>query len=212
MEFNQILELIDHVSASELTAFTYETDDLTLTMEHGKPQIIQGVMGETVENIPAAGIAGGKVRRAAAQGRTAAGQMNAASTANFPVEGNQAAEMLETERQNNQSAAAASAVQGNSSQSETAFQDKTATSEDASDQSGNLVTSPLVGTFYAAPSQDLPPYVQVGDKVKKGQVLAIVEAMKLMNEIESDFDGEIAEIYVENGKPVEYGQKLFRIK
>ena len=51
MEFNQILELIDHVSASELTAFTYETDDLTLTMEHGKPQIIQGVMGETVDNI-----------------------------------------------------------------------------------------------------------------------------------------------------------------
>ena len=64
MEFNQILELIDHVSASELTAFTYETADLTLSMEHGKPQIIQGVMGETVENIPAAGMAGGKVRRA----------------------------------------------------------------------------------------------------------------------------------------------------
>lgn len=218
MEFNQILELIDHVSASELTAFTYETDDLTLTMEHGKPQIIQGVMGETVENIPAAGITGGKVRRAAAgqvaaaHGQTAAGQMNVASTAYFPVAGNQTAEMLETERQNNQSAAAAPAVQGNSSQSETAFQDKAATSEDASDQSGNLVISPLVGTFYAAPSQDLPPYVQVGDKVKKGQVLAIVEAMKLMNEIESDFDGEIAEIYVENGKPVEYGQKLFRIK
>ena len=56
MEFNQILELIDHVSASELTAFTYETADLTLSMEHGKPQIIQGVMGETVENIPAAGM------------------------------------------------------------------------------------------------------------------------------------------------------------
>ncbi len=62
MEFNQILELIDHVSASELTAFTYETADLTLSMEHGKPQIIQGVMGETVENIPAVGMTGGKVR------------------------------------------------------------------------------------------------------------------------------------------------------
>ena len=70
MEFNQILELIDHVSASELTAFTYETDDLTLTMEHGKPQIIQGVMGETVENIPAAGMTGGKVRRAVQKRRT----------------------------------------------------------------------------------------------------------------------------------------------
>lgn len=56
MEFNQILELIDHVSASELTAFTYETADLTLSMEHGKPQIIQGVIGETVENIPAVGM------------------------------------------------------------------------------------------------------------------------------------------------------------
>ena len=61
MEFNQILELIDHVSASELTAFTYETADLTLSMEHGKPQVIQGVMGETVENIPAAGMAGGTI-------------------------------------------------------------------------------------------------------------------------------------------------------
>ena len=60
MEFNQILELIDHVSASELTAFTYETADLTLSMEHGKPQIIQGVIGETVENIPAVGMTGGK--------------------------------------------------------------------------------------------------------------------------------------------------------
>ena len=102
-------------------------------------------------------------------------------------------------------------MQESKSQSETVT-DTSASSEAASDQTGNLVTSPLVGTFYAAPSQDLPPYVQVGDKVKKGQVLAIVEAMKLMNEIESDFDGEIAEIYVENGKPVEYGQKLFRIK
>ena len=84
--------------------------------------------------------------------------------------------------------------------------------EETMDEEGQIVKSPLVGTFYAAPSQDLPPYVQVGDKVKKGQVLAIVEAMKLMNEIESDFDGEIAEIYVENGQPVEYGQKLFRIR
>ena len=76
---------------------------------------------------------------------------------------------------------------------------------------GMLIKSPLVGTFYAAPSEDAPAFVKTGDKVKKGQVLAIVEAMKLMNDIESDFDGEIAEIYVENGQPVEYGQPLFRI-
>ena len=77
--------------------------------------------------------------------------------------------------------------------------------------SGNIVKSPLVGTFYAAPSEDAPAFVKVGDKVKKGQVLAIVEAMKLMNDIESDFDGEIAEILVENGQPVEYGRPLFII-
>lgn len=76
---------------------------------------------------------------------------------------------------------------------------------------GKIVKSPLVGTFYAAPAEDAEPFVSVGDKVKKGQTLAIIEAMKLMNEIESDFDGSIAEIYVENGQAVEYGQPLFRI-
>ena len=68
-----------------------------------------------------------------------------------------------------------------------------------------------MGTFYAAPSEDGDPFVSLGDTVKKGQTLAIVEAMKLMNEIESDYSGKIAEIYVENGQAVEYGQPLFRI-
>lgn len=77
--------------------------------------------------------------------------------------------------------------------------------------SGNVVKSPLVGTFYAAPSEDAEPFVKVGDSVKEGQVLAIVEAMKLMNEIESDFSGTVAEILVENGEAVEYGQPLFVI-
>lgn len=78
-------------------------------------------------------------------------------------------------------------------------------------QAGNIVTSPLVGVFYAAPSEDAAPFVSVGDTVKKGQQLAIVEAMKLMNEIECEFDGTIAEVLVENGQAVEYGQPLFRI-
>lgn len=77
---------------------------------------------------------------------------------------------------------------------------------------GNVVKSPLVGTFYAAPSEDAEPFVKVGDTVKEGQVLAIVEAMKLMNEIESDYSGTIAEILVENGQGVEYGQPLFVIR
>lgn len=77
--------------------------------------------------------------------------------------------------------------------------------------SGNVVKSPLVGTFYAAPAEDAEPFVKVGDSVKEGQVLAIVEAMKLMNEIESDFTGTVKEILVENGQAVEYGQPLFVI-
>lgn len=76
---------------------------------------------------------------------------------------------------------------------------------------GNVVKSPLVGTFYAAPAEDAEPFVKVGDSVKQGQVLAIVEAMKLMNEIESDYTGTVKEILVENGQGVEFGQPLFVI-
>ncbi len=82
----------------------------------------------------------------------------------------------------------------------------------AEEEAGQIVTSPLVGTFYAAPAEDSEPYVKVGDRVEKGQVLAIVEAMKLMNEIESEFSGEVVKILAENGKSVEYGQPLFVIR
>lgn len=76
---------------------------------------------------------------------------------------------------------------------------------------GNIVESPLVGTFYSAPSEDAESFVKVGDRVEKGQTLGIVEAMKLMNEIESDYSGTVAEILVNNQEGVEYGQPLFRI-
>lgn len=69
-----------------------------------------------------------------------------------------------------------------------------------------------MGTFYAAPAEDAEPFVHVGDQVEKGQVLAIIEAMKLMNEIESDFSGKVEKILVENGEAVEYGQPLFLIR
>ena len=75
----------------------------------------------------------------------------------------------------------------------------------------NVVESPLVGTFYAAPAEDAESFVKVGDRVEKGQTLGIVEAMKLMNEIESDYSGTVAEILVNNQEGVEYGQPLFRI-
>ncbi len=79
------------------------------------------------------------------------------------------------------------------------------------DKPGTLVTSPFVGTFYRAPSPESPPFVEVGAKVKKGQTLCIVEAMKLMNEIESETDGIVAEILVQNATPVEFSEPLFRI-
>lgn len=74
------------------------------------------------------------------------------------------------------------------------------------------VRSPIVGTFYRAPSPDAEPYIEMGHKVRKGSVLCIVEAMKLMNEIESDIDGEIVKILVDDAKPVEYNQVLFLVK
>ena len=76
---------------------------------------------------------------------------------------------------------------------------------------GNVVESPLVGTFYAAPAEDAESFVKVGDRVEKGQTLGIVEAMKLMNEIESDYSGTVAEMLVNNQEGGEYGQPLFRI-
>lgn len=74
------------------------------------------------------------------------------------------------------------------------------------------VLAPIVGTFYAAPSPDAPPFVKVGDRVKAGTVLCIIEAMKLMNEIEAETGGTIAEILVDNGQPVQFGQPLFKIR
>jgi len=76
----------------------------------------------------------------------------------------------------------------------------------------HLLRSPIVGTFYTSPSPDAEPYVRVGDRVKRGQVLCIVEAMKLMNEIESDEDGVIEKVFPKNAQPVEYGEPLFAVR
>ncbi len=82
----------------------------------------------------------------------------------------------------------------------------------AVDENAIDVTSPFVGTFYRAPTPDTPPFVEVGAVVRPGQTLCIVEAMKLMNEIEAEVSGTVVEVYAQNGKSVEFGQKLFRIK
>lgn len=152
MEFEQILQIIDHVSDSKLTSFQYESDGVKLSMKCGKETKI-------ITNGVDMSLAGQNILKEASS--SCAPNAGAALEAAVPE--------------------------------------------------GNIIKSPLVGTFYAAPAEDAEAFVKVGDQVKKGQVLAIVEAMKLMNEIECDFDGRLEEIYVENGQAVEYGQALFRI-
>jgi acetyl-CoA carboxylase biotin carboxyl carrier protein len=76
----------------------------------------------------------------------------------------------------------------------------------------HIITSPIVGTFYRSANPEAEPFVNVGDRISKGKVLCIIEAMKLMNEIESDIEGTITRIYPQNGQPVEYGEKLFAVK
>ena len=86
------------------------------------------------------------------------------------------------------------------------------TREEESEAGLHIITSPIVGTYYRSPNPEAEPFVNVGDRVSKGKVLCIVEAMKLMNEIECDADGVVARIYPQNGQPVEYGEKLFALR
>lgn len=144
MELENLLKLIETVSASELTGFQYEENGVKIDMSKKKEKL------QVVQSEPEPIFAGKTV----------------------------------------------------SSMDETVKEENT---------EGEVVTSPLVGTYYEAPAEDAEAFVKVGDCVKKGQTLAIIEAMKLMNEIESEYDGVIKEIMVKNGQPVEYGQPLFRI-
>jgi acetyl-CoA carboxylase biotin carboxyl carrier protein len=80
------------------------------------------------------------------------------------------------------------------------------------EKKGHVITSPFVGTFYRSPAPDQPVYCEVGSSVKKGQTLCIIEAMKLMNEIESEVAGKVTEVLAQNGQPVEFGQALFRVE
>ena len=84
--------------------------------------------------------------------------------------------------------------------------------EEESEAGLHIITSPIVGTFYRSPNPETDAFANVGDRVTKGKVLCIIEAMKLMNEIESDVDGSLVKIYPQNGQPIEYGEKLFAVK
>lgn len=164
MEFENLIKLIDAVSSSNLTRFSYEENGVVLKMQTDKQQKIVTVNGGST---------------------LAAGTVNAADTAFLA--GNVVTSTL----------AGSSNVSAEAPAKESV--------------SGNVVESPLVGTFYAAATPEDEPFVKVGDTVKKGQVLGIVEAMKLMNEIESDFDGVLKEILVSNEEVIEFGQPLFVI-
>jgi acetyl-CoA carboxylase biotin carboxyl carrier protein len=84
--------------------------------------------------------------------------------------------------------------------------------ESESEEGLHVITSPIVGTFYRTPNPEAEPFVSVGSRISKGQVLCIVEAMKLMNEIEAEVEGVITRIYPQNGQPIEYGEKLFAVR
>lgn len=173
MTFEQLVKLVEVVSASDLTDFEYKDKaaGVHLSMGKEKETIVNHVPYEAPVTAPVI----------APMASIAPSVASAAVT---------------TQASSAVAVAAPQAVQ----------MDMTAEPE------GTLVTSPLVGTFYVAPQEGADPFVKVGDQVKKGQVLAIVEAMKLMNDIECEQDGTIVEVLAENGQGVEYGQPLFRIR
>lgn len=144
MEFEQIIRLIETVSASELTSFSLDNEEINIEMKKQKKEQV--------------------------------------SVAALPV------------------------------QTTIIPKGEAVVNETAKVVSGNEMKSPLVGTFYNAPSPDSEPFVKVGDRVKKGQTLGIIEAMKLMNEIECEYDGVVKEILADNMDMVEYGQTLFIIE
>lgn len=166
MKVEQVLQLIEAVSASTLTEFKYEEGGVKLSLKKTGDKIVQ-VQGPAVQTVVPAAPAVMPAAGSTAAAAPAAAQVSAQETASVE--------------------------------------------ESVPETAGNVVKSPLVGTFYAAPAEDAEPFVKVGDSVKEGQVLAIVEAMKLMNEIESDYSGTVKEILVENGQAVEFGQPLFVI-
>lgn len=155
MEIENLIKLIETVSASELTGLKYEENGVKLHLTKKK---------DKVQIVPAAGTGEGSVK------------------ADASVQVTNIASVVDADEADSQKPA------------------------------GRIVTSPLVGTFYAAPAEDAAPFVAAGDTVKKGQTLAIIEAMKLMNEIESEYDGVVEAILVSNEDVVEYNQPLFRIR
>ena len=192
MKFDELLQLVEAVSKSELTELKYEKDDEKLCLKKQNGEVkIQQVLPQAP--VPAHICVPGVVPQPGIQPVVPGVHPAAPGETIVPGAAPAADVNLENAAAGANTAEAAAAGQ-------------------AAKLTGKVVKSPLVGTFYAAPAEDAAPYVKAGDTVKEGQILAIVEAMKLMNEIESEYSGTISEILVENGEAVEYGQPLFVIE
>jgi acetyl-CoA carboxylase biotin carboxyl carrier protein len=127
------------------------------------------------------------------------------------IEGKPAKQQVMAQPQQQQDSSPAPMVYSAPQPVETKAEEKKRLDEE-SEAGLHIVTSPIVGTFYRSPNPESGPFVQEGDRVSKGKVLCIIEAMKLMNEIESEIDGTLVKIYPQSGQPVEYGEKLFAVK
>ncbi len=183
MDYQEVKELIGIIEGTDFTRFSLHINGVEVEMERGG-----GADPET------------QSRQTAAQ--TAA--QTAVQTAAQPAENAAAAEPVIR-------AAQPGGASENASERTSERASETAPERAQENPEGHYVTAPLVGTFYASPTPDAPAFVKAGDSVKKGDVLCIVEAMKFMNEITSEFDGTVAEILAKDQAMVEYGQPLFRI-
>lgn len=182
-DLQQLRELVEFLKANGIAEFDMERTDLKVRLKFAGLQPSTGVDASSLSNLASA---------IAAQGAAQAAPV--AMPAALP------------------SVQAAAAPVSQAGASPSAGQAASAAAEAGPEAGAHIVKSPIVGTFYEAPSPDADPFVKVGDRVTSGQVLCIVEAMKLMNEIEADASGEIVKVFVKTGQPVEYGQALFAIK
>lgn len=188
MEIKEIIELIQAVSENSLTSFELEQGETKLVLKREKKIV---TVGGDAAAMPV-------MAQMAAQASVA--QMSQAANGQLPAAADMAAFSA--------GIMAAAQAQGTGAAAQNGGH-SVILGDVASDK---VVSCPLVGTFYSSPSPDAEDFVKVGDTVKKGQVIGIVEAMKLMNEIECEFDGIVDAVLVKNEEVVEYGQPLFRIR
>lgn len=204
MKLSKIQELLRIVSESSVAEIEIEEDDFKLTIRQNAPQVLMQPRSYPMQmpyGAPAA--YQGPPGAAPVQQQPAGGQAQQAPAPHAPVTQNAGGGATASGGTANQTA--------NAAPSDGTATEESASEDDAPDADGYVVKAPIVGTFYEAPSPDSDPYVQVGDRVSEGDVLCIIEAMKLMNEIEVETSGTIQEVLVDDAEPVEFDQPLFVI-